>query len=59
MINFIIDNLGTIIVSAILASAVVLAIRKLYKDKKAGKSACGCKCAGCPNASMCHNGKDN
>ncbi len=57
MIDFIVKNISTIIVSVILALVVALAVMKLHKDKKAGKSACGCKCSGCPNSSMCHMDK--
>lgn len=38
----------------IAAGAAVLAIIvKKVKDKKAGKSDCGCGCSGCPGASDC------
>lgn len=57
MLEFFSQYIATIIVSLILAAVVVLVVIKLYKDKKAGKSACGCKCSGCPNSSVCHSGK--
>lgn len=57
MLEFLSQNLATIIVSLILAAVVVLVVIKMYKDKKAGKSACGCKCSGCPNSSVCHGVK--
>lgn len=59
MTEFLSENLATIIVSLILAAAIILVVRKLYKDKKAGKSSCGCNCSGCPNSSVCHNQKQN
>ncbi len=46
--------MATIIVGMSVAFIVFLIIRKLYKDKKSGKSACGCKCQGCPNSQICH-----
>ena len=46
--------LGTAFVAAILIPVVVLIIMQMVKDKRAGKSSCGCKCAGCANAGMCH-----
>lgn len=57
MTEFFSENLATIIVSLILAAAIILVVRKLYKDKKAGKSSCGCNCSGCPNSSVCHKNK--
>ena len=58
MIQFLIDNLPTILVSLLLALIVAAVIVKLVKDKKQGKSAgCGCGCKGCPNSAMCHSGE--
>ena len=37
-----------------LAAVVVLIIVSLVKDKRKGKSSCGCKCAHCPMAGSCH-----
>jgi len=56
MIAFLIENLATIIVGLVLAAVVALVIVKMRKDKRAGKSSCGCKCAGCSNSSACHGG---
>ena len=57
MLSTITDNIGTIIVGAVLAIIVILIIRKLYKDKKAGKSSCGCGCENCPSKGACHKQK--
>ncbi len=56
MIQFLVDNLPTILVSLLLALIVAAVIVKLVKDKKQGKSA-GCGCKGCPNSAMCHSGE--
>ena len=40
MINFLADNLATILISLALIGIVALIIRKLAKDKKAGRSFC-------------------
>ena len=45
--EWLVENLGTIVVSAALILIVALVIRKLIKDKKAGKHACGCDCGSC------------
>ena len=57
MLNFIIDNIGTIVVCLILAGIVGLAVRSLIVNKKKGKTSCGCGCANCPSAGICHGSK--
>ena len=55
MITFLTENLSTIIVALILAAVVVLVIRKMYRDKKAGHGcSCGGSCGCCPSSGMCH-----
>lgn len=46
--------MGTLIVGIIVAGIIFLAARKLYTDKKKGKSSCGCNCSCCPNNGACH-----
>ena len=57
MLNFFISNIGTIIVSLILLIIVGFAVRSLISNKKNGKSSCGCGCANCPSAGICHGTK--
>ena len=57
MVNFFISNMGTIIVSLILLVIVGFAVRSLISNKKNGKSSCGCGCANCPSAGICHGAK--
>lgn len=47
MLEFLAQNYGSILVGAILLAIVVLIIRKLVKDKRAGKSSCGGNCSAC------------
>lgn len=54
MLAWITENIGTILISAVLLLVVVLIIRKLVKDKKKGKSSCGCNCAHCTMSGSCH-----
>lgn len=49
------DNLATIVVGLIVLGAVTLIARKLFKDKKQGKSSCGCGCSGCAMNEQCHS----
>lgn len=54
MLTWIENNLGTIIVAAVLAAIVGGIILRLIKNKKAGKSSCGCGCSTCAMAGTCH-----
>jgi len=53
--NFIINNLGTIIVSIIIIAVVAVIIVNMIKKKKSGKSiGCSCSCGNCPSKGLCH-----
>ena len=51
------SNYGTILVALGLAAAVLAIVRGLIRDKKKGKSSCGCNCAHCAMAGTCHQKK--
>lgn len=46
--------MATVIISLVLLAIVAGIIAKMAKNKKAGKSSCGCGCGGCPMSSECH-----
>ncbi len=50
--------LGNAIVILLLAAAVALAVRSLWRDRKRG-GACGGSCCGCPNSCVCHPQEEN
>ncbi len=51
---------ATIIISAVIIAIVVTIIGKMVKDKKNGQATgCGCGCANCPSARMCHKEDKN
>lgn len=52
--DFILENLASIIVLIVVAVIVGAVVVKMIKDKKAGKSSCSCGCKGCPNSGNCH-----
>ncbi len=54
MLQFISDNAGTILITLVLALLVVRAAHQLRKDRKQGKSSCGCGCGSCPMSGTCH-----
>lgn len=55
MIGWLAANWVNILVIALVAVAVFFAARSLIKDKKAGKSTCGCNCSHCALAGKCHS----
>jgi len=54
MYAWLIDNLGNIVVSLILICIVTAVIVRMAKDKKQGKSSCGCGCEHCAMHGKCH-----
>ena len=56
MLQFIVNNLGNIVVSAILLFVVGGVIYYMVKEKKQGKSSCGCNCSGCAMKGARHSG---
>ena len=53
MIAWIISNLATIIISAVLIIVVAVVIAGMARNKRKGKSSCGCGCAGCAMNGSC------
>ncbi len=54
MLAWIMENMATIVVSAILIFAVTVSIASMVRNKREGKSSCGCGCAGCAMSGVCH-----
>jgi len=54
MISFLTENLATIVISGILILICYAIIAQQIKNKKNGKSSCGCGCSGCAMSSICH-----
>lgn len=54
MIEFIVNNYGSIIVGAVVLVILAAVAIKLVRDKKNGKTSCSCGCDGCPGAAVCH-----
>lgn len=55
MFAWLMENMATIIISAILLAAVAAVIAGMVRGKRKGKSACGCGCAGCSMNGFCHS----
>ena len=54
MLDWFAANLGTILISLVLAVIVTLIVVYLLQQKKAGKSSCGANCAHCAMHGQCH-----
>lgn len=57
MLSWISQNIATSVICIVLLAIVAAIIAKLVKDRKKGKSSCGCNCAHCAMAGSCHSKK--
>lgn len=54
MLDWIVQNMATIVVCIGLLLLVVGIILTMIRDRKKGKSSCGGRCIGCPMKGTCH-----
>lgn len=54
MLDWITANLATILISAFLLALCIGIVIKSRRDRKKGKTSCGCGCSGCSMNGMCH-----
>ncbi len=54
MLAWLMENMATIIISAVLVLLVATVIASMVHSKRKGKSSCGCGCAGCAMSGVCH-----
>lgn len=52
--DWVTENLGNIVVVAVVAAVVIKIVYKSLKDKRSGKSHCGSGCSGCALKDKCH-----
>ncbi|MDR1094132.1 MAG: FeoB-associated Cys-rich membrane protein [Clostridiales bacterium] len=50
MFAWIAQNWGTLLIGLAVAGLVAFAVAKLARDRKKGKSSCGCNCEHCPKS---------
>ena len=55
MLDFFINNWGTLLAGVIVLAVVILVIVKLIRDKKKGKKSCGCDWGHCSVSAGCHH----
>ena len=57
MLQWISVNAGTLVLCILLLAVVAWIVRSLLRQKKQGKSSCGCNCAHCAMHGSCHTQK--
>ena len=57
MLQWFSANAGTLVLCILLLAVVALIVRSLLRQRKQGKSSCGCNCAHCAMHSSCHTQK--
>ena len=50
--------MATVIISLVLIGVVAGIITKMVKNKKEGKSSCGCNCEHCAMSGACHRASE-
>lgn len=58
MLEWISTNIWTVLICAALIAVVTAIIVSIVRDKRKGKSSCGCNCAHCAMAGSCHGTKN-
>ena len=53
MLAWLTENIATMIICAVLIAVVAAIIVSMIRNKKKGKSSCGCGCADCPMSGSC------
>lgn len=56
MITWLQENAGTLIISLVLAAVVAAILISMHRNRKAGKTSCGCGCESCAMRGACHGG---
>ena len=55
MFEWLYSNMANILIIAAVLGIVTLVIVSMVRDKRAGKSSCGCNCSHCAMAGKCHS----
>ncbi len=57
MLTWLMENMATIIISAVLILVSAAIIASMVRGRRKGKVSCGCGCAGCAMNGACHPAK--
>ena len=53
MLGWLLENIATMIICAVLIAVVAVIIISMVKNKKKGVSSCGCGCSNCAMSDAC------
>lgn len=59
MMRIIINNIGTVAAGSAVILLALISLFTVIKDRKSGRSSCGCGCSHCAMAESCHRVKDH
>ncbi|MDD6735629.1 MAG: FeoB-associated Cys-rich membrane protein [Clostridiales bacterium] len=57
MVTWLFNNISTIIVCGVLIAVVAAIVAYMVRNKRQGKSSCGCGCKSCAMRGSCHSGR--
>ncbi len=57
MLAWLSENWATVLICAVLIAIVAAIVVSMIRNRKKGKSSCGCGCANCPMNGSCHTKK--
>lgn len=57
MLAFLEENLGTILIGAVLLAIIAAILWRMIRNRKKGSCSCGSGCEHCAGASACHGEK--
>ncbi len=57
MLSFLQEYGGTMVISFLLLAVVACIVWQLVRNRKQGKTSCGCDCSSCPSCGLCHDNK--
>lgn len=57
VIEWLIANGGSVAVGVVVLAVIAAIVAGMIKNRKKGKSTCGCGCASCALAGQCHANK--
>ncbi len=55
MLTFLTENLANILIIAALSAVAALIITHMVRNRKKGKTSCGCGCQNCPMSDTCRS----
>ena len=58
VIDWLVANGGSVAVGVVVLAVIAAIVAGMIKNRKKGKSTCGCGCASCALSGQCHANKD-